>query len=131
MRVHPPASYLYAEEGTVRVRVRASGTPAAMSVIQRAIRSVELDRAYASLPRLDCQRKCQAACGPIVFSGEERWRIMRRIGAWPQRQFPESLTCPFLDLLTGDCSVHDIRPMICRLWGLTKSMACPFGCVPE
>jgi len=21
--------------------------------------------------------------------------------------------------------------MICRLWGLTKSMACPFGCVPE
>ena len=31
----------------------------------------------------------------------------------------------------GECSVHAIRPMICRLWGLTKSMACPFGCVPE
>jgi len=101
-----------------------------MSVIQRAIRSVELDRAYASLPRLDCQRKCQESCGPIVFSGEERERITRRFGFFPPQHFPESLTCPLLDT-QGDCSVHDIRPMICRLWGLTKSMACPFGCVPE
>ena len=98
-----------------------------MSVIQRAIRSVELDRAYASLPRLNCQRKCQAACGPIVFSGEERERIERRMGtAWRAL----SLQCPMLTP-SGACAIYDIRPMICRLWGLTKSMACPFGCVPE
>ena len=23
------------------------------------------------------------------------------------------------------------KPMICRLWGLTRMMACPHGCVPS
>ena len=99
-----------------------------MSAIQRAIRSVELDRAYASLPRLECKRVCQKSCGIIVFSGEERRRIEQRIGTTIPTY--NEWTCPLLDI-RGDCSVHDIRPMICRLWGLTKSMACPFGCVPE
>ncbi|TMD08275.1 MAG: hypothetical protein E6J01_03825 [Chloroflexi bacterium] len=62
-----------------------------------------------------------------MFSGEERIRIERRMGkAWRQL----SLQCPLLTP-SGTCSVYDIRPMICRVWGLTKSMACPFGCVPE
>ena len=96
--------------------------------IARAIRGVELDQAYATLPKLDCQRKCQESCGPIVFSGEELWRIKRRghVAYYDARRH----ACSLLNE-EGDCSVHDIRPMICRLWGLTKSMACPFGCVPE
>lgn len=29
------------------------------------------------------------------------------------------------------CSVYEIRPMICRLWGLVRGMPCPYGCRPE
>jgi hypothetical protein len=32
---------------------------------------------------------------------------------------------------TGKCKVYSIRPTICRLWGLVRKMACPWGCVPE
>lgn len=31
----------------------------------------------------------------------------------------------------GRCSVYDVRPMVCRLWGLVPSMRCPYGCKPE
>jgi Fe-S-cluster containining protein len=36
-------------------------------------------------------------------------------------------------MLTADrqCGVYEIRPLICRLWGLTRSMPCPYGCRPE
>lgn len=28
------------------------------------------------------------------------------------------------------CSVYFQRPLICRLWGTVKKMACPHGCQP-
>ena len=36
-------------------------------------------------------------------------------------------------MLTADrrCAVYEVRPMICRLWGLVERMPCPFGCRPE
>ena len=37
--------------------------------------------------------------------------------------------CPLLK--DGACSVYDRRPAICRLWGLTEELRCPFGCEPE
>jgi hypothetical protein len=27
--------------------------------------------------------------------------------------------------------VYEVRPMICRLWGMTPGMRCQFGCEPE
>jgi hypothetical protein len=32
---------------------------------------------------------------------------------------------------TQRCRVYEIRPMICRLWGLVKGMPCPYGCRPD
>jgi hypothetical protein len=29
------------------------------------------------------------------------------------------------------CGVHDVRPMICRLWGSAEMMRCEFGCRPQ
>jgi Fe-S-cluster containining protein len=31
----------------------------------------------------------------------------------------------------GQCSVYDIRPVVCRLWACTPEMACPHGCRPD
>lgn len=29
------------------------------------------------------------------------------------------------------CSIYENRPLVCRLWGVTKAMRCPFGCAPS
>jgi Fe-S-cluster containining protein len=41
----------------------------------------------------------------------------------------DSLTCPYLE--EERCTVYEVRPLICRLWGLVESMPCPWGCKPE
>jgi Fe-S-cluster containining protein len=40
----------------------------------------------------------------------------------------EEYYCPALK--DGRCTVYEIRPTICRLWGATQSMPCPHGCTP-
>ena len=88
----------------------------------------ELDALYATLPRLDCQGLCSESCGPIALSLRERARIVER--ARKPIEIDDRATC---SMLTGDgrCEVYEIRPMICRLWGLVKRMPCPYGCRPE
>ena len=86
-----------------------------------------LDALYATLPRLDCQRHCQEACGPILMSRIEWLRVLRQPGG--RRTLRDALTCPMLR--RGGCSVYAVRPLICRLYGLVERLRCPFGCVPE
>lgn len=88
----------------------------------------EIDRLYATLPHIECQRRCQKYCGPILMSKAESDRIAERIGRTPQDN--EDLSCPMLSLM-GNCKIYDIRPAICRIYGLTKSLRCQFGCTPE
>lgn len=88
----------------------------------------ELDALYATLPHIECQGLCSDSCGPIGMSLRERGRIIERAR--------KPVTCgsyASCSMLTDDrrCSVYDIRPMICRLWGLLNSMRCPYGCIPE
>lgn len=40
-----------------------------------------------------------------------------------------TLICPLLK--EGVCSQYLIRPFICRLWGLTQHLKCPYGCTPD
>jgi hypothetical protein len=104
-----------------------------------------LDVLYATLPRLDCQKKCSECCGPVAMTRLEAKRInqVAEIRTFPlpatheDRNFgmyrcvvvQEDLTCPLLK--DGLCSVYAIRPAICRLWGLVPKMKCPHGCEPE
>jgi Fe-S-cluster containining protein len=98
-----------------------------------------LDEIYASLPAMVCRGKCQECCGPIGMSPEEVRRIEDAVDTDGIEGItdPESevtmlmeLVCPLLDW-KGACSVYEHRPFICRLWGLTEDMKCPYGCVPE
>lgn len=38
----------------------------------------------------------------------------------------EAPTCPALK--HDRCTVYDVRPLICRMWGAVESMPCHFGC---
>ena len=62
-----------------------------------------------------------------MMSRIEWSRITNRLGYTPAGD--ETLICP---MLSGNhCNVYAIRPLICRLWGLTPKMRCPWGCEPE
>ncbi len=107
--------------------------------LKRSLRA--LDALYATLPTLKCQGKCQESCGPIMMTPLEAIRLKDRVGPLHPVNFlrrddviivhSPKLTCPLLDTQTGRCTVYEIRPTICRLWGLVKKMRCPFGCVPS
>ena len=68
----------------------------------------------------------------------ERQRISQRGQQWsdgvvislPDGQSAAS-ACPALDQKKLRCRVYEDRPTLCRLWGLLKSLECPWGCVPE
>lgn len=86
----------------------------------------QLDELYARLPKLQCRGRCQEACGPIDMSQAERDRIREQGVAIP----PLSSPCPALTFM-GTCGVFEVRPLICRLWGMVEAMACPWGCMPD
>lgn len=88
----------------------------------------ELLATYASLPRIDCQKRCHGSCGPIVMSALEWDRLASAHGA---RTCADDLVCPHLERDSGLCGAYEARPLICRLWGATESLRCEFGCQPE
>lgn len=92
-------------------------------------REAELERIYARIPRISCRGLCQAACGPIGITPQERLRIIKAVGVAPKAD-SETLACNLLDD-QGRCRAYAVRPAVCRLWGTVGSMVCPHGCRPE
>lgn len=89
------------------------------------------DTLYAQLPQVQCKRLCHESCGVICMTKLEWLRIVRKLGYKPRGK--PSLVCPMLK--HGACSVHAVRPTICRLWGAVREarglMQCPHGCMPD
>lgn len=89
------------------------------------------------LPTLNCQKKCSYCCTGIKVTPVENRHIKRVTGttgfpdAFKLLRRKEDPTCRFLDRECGLCTIHDDRPMICHMWGLTESMPCPEGCIPS
>lgn len=82
---------------------------------------------YAAIPKIECKGKCQECCGPVLMSSAEAIGIA---AVTPLPAFsPTTLTCS--KLRGGRCSIYDLRPLICRLWGTVKAMQCPYGCKPD
>lgn len=86
-----------------------------------------LQAIYDEIPQIACQRRCQECCSLIIMSRSEWQRIKAETG----EPFPpanmERLECGWLTR-DGLCRHHDLRPGICRLWGVVETMRCPFGC---
>lgn len=96
-------------------------------------REQQLDALYAELPTIDCQGMCWDSCGPIQMTGVERQRIHREAGVEiPDRSWLRdgSGLCPALNMF-HQCSVYQIRPLICRIWGMTRRLRCNYGCKPD
>jgi hypothetical protein len=111
-----------------RGRKRASGGDAGEESID-----AQLDALYAELPKLDCKGKCWHSCGPVLMAPGERARILReggvKIPTYPPERHGQLMTCPAVK--SHRCTVHTVRPLMCRLWGIADWMRCPDGCKPE
>lgn len=83
---------------------------------------------YDLIPALECRGVCSDSCGPIGMSVRERQRMERQAGR--RVECGAGATC---SMLTADrrCGVYDMRPVLCRLWGVLESLPCPYGCRPE
>lgn len=97
----------------------------------------ELADLYAQVPELDCKGLCHTSCGVIECSRREHERIIETSGVRIPTMMEfveidragEMIVCPALGP-DNRCTVYDVRPMICRLWGATVPMPCPYGCKP-
>jgi hypothetical protein len=97
----------------------------------------ELEDLYEQVPDVSCKGLCADSCGPIDMGAAERLRFKQAGLKIPSRdQGIELLTasggewhCPALTD-RGSCSAYQIRPMICRIWGATEDLPCPYGCRP-
>lgn len=114
-----------------------------MSKAARKLRDLwtRLDAIYAQLPTINCQGKCAIACGAILLTDAEAHRLQLVTHRKPR-------TVPGLKALTdfapdtarqrciylteqNRCSAYDVRPLICRAWGLVRMLSCMHGCVPD
>lgn len=77
---------------------------------------------------MHCKGLCSKACGPIAMSGAESRRIIQLHGSMPESS-PESLTCS--KLVEGRCSIYADRPLLCRIFGASRGLRCPYGCTPD
>lgn len=86
-----------------------------------------LDKLYEEIPQVACAGLCTDSCGPLALSVLERKRIARSTSL--RTANVTGPVCPMLR--RGRCTVYKLRPLICRLYGATRNMVCPHGCLPD
>ncbi len=95
---------------------------------------------YEQVPTVSCKGLCDDTCGPIGMGHREWARIARAGVRLPSRAVAdeaarrlwargENYQCPAL--IDGRCSVYDQRPMVCRIWGVSEGLECPYGCADD
>lgn len=99
-----------------------------------------LDAIYRQLPTVECTGGCAIACGPIPLTDVEARRLQQATHKKPRtialvpvvdsRGDTRRDRCVYLTEHER-CSVHAIRPLICRVFGVVKRMSCMRGCVPS
>ena len=84
-------------------------------------RKAKLDALYREIPEIECKGTCANQCtSQVPFLKIEAKRTGNKKARGPD--------CPHLE--DGRCRVHPIRPLLCRIWGVSIQMPCPYGCRP-
>ena len=100
----------------------------------------KIDALLRRLPTFQCKEGCTDCCGPVELSRLEYMRCIRASGRTAEeirQQMQDNLKqgiyiCPLLNAETRRCTVYDVRPAICRLFGAVKGeLLCPHGYAPE
>ena len=120
-----------APEGASTQQGSSTGPNTNLSAVGFAA-AVARQELYAQLPALECLGLCGHSCGEHVDASTVERRRLVAAGVDLDAPAPDG-ACPALSRTfgAGRCSVHAIRPMICRLWGTAASMPRPHGYRPE
>jgi Fe-S-cluster containining protein len=81
---------------------------------------------YRLVPDVGCKGLCQDACSVIGYSAIEA-DALRDNGINPPRTGADG-RCSHL--VAGRCAIYEHRPLVCRLFGAVRDLACPHGCKP-
>jgi len=96
----------------------------------------KIDALLSVIPAFQCKEGCCDCCGPVQLSRLEYARCIQISGRAAndvRQQMQNNLrqgiyACPLLDTETRKCSVYEVRPAICRLFGVVKGkLLCPHG----
>ncbi|MCO7221547.1 YkgJ family cysteine cluster protein [Klenkia sp. PcliD-1-E] len=90
----------------------------------------QLQELYGRLPTVACRGLCASSCEQHVEASDAETSAIAARGVDLQAPTTDG-ACPALRTNAFGqrrCSVHDSRPMICRLWGVAEAMPCPHGC---
>lgn len=111
--------------------------------MNNSTRYARLDDLLRTIPKFECVEGCSDCCGPITMTPLEWKRIIERTGDHKLKDKMAALIeaafqggrdhCPLLNPATHRCTVYDIRPAICVLYGAGKGdhLECPHGRQPE
>lgn len=70
---------------------------------------------------------CGSCCGIIPATQEEVTKIKEYIKEHNIKPRKPSITCPFRNAEIKRCDIYPVRPIICKLMGVTNGMECPHG----
>ena len=83
-----------------------------------------LEALYRMIPDFNCKPDCIQCCeNKIQFAPEEREKAPK-----PEED-REDAFCSYV--CENGCTIHEIRPLLCRIYGNSELMKCPHGCGPE
>ena len=77
---------------------------------------------YDRIPAFDCIKGCTDCCGPVPFGFSEWQKVKNPVAA-------TGIDCPYIE--DGKCSIYEVRPFMCRIFGTVENLRCPRGCGPE
>jgi hypothetical protein len=96
---------------------------------------------YAKVPQMECKTGCDICCHRTFWTLIEDIRIRRHLAERGMEYRTESVwspyvkgqkrieRCPYLE--GGRCSIHDARPLVCRLFGVVVGhLHCPHVSAP-
>lgn len=79
----------------------------------------------AVIPEMQCDENCGLCCGAVFCTQSEYEAIKEYIATNNIIPVKNGITCPFYQ--NGKCSIYDVRPLVCRLYGHVDMMICPKG----
>lgn len=94
---------------------------------------------YSKIPEIDCKGLCHPSCTIVPASKIEIKRARQGMGGKnpfspisAAKTISETNKIPLCAALKdGRCSIYHVRPAICRLYGVSEGLDCPFGCQPK
>lgn len=99
----------------------------------------KLEALYKQIPEIECKGLCHLSCTIVPAENLEIKRARKRISCNPfiisNKDLKLAKTTGKIPscgaLKNNRCTIHSVRPAICRLYGSAEGLECPFGCKPK